>query len=152
MKSLNDFEKNSTPKAHKEPSFGGANEGISHKKSVSRDITPSTKQRNNAVLDKSPGNNLTFQEKIARRLEDNNKTSGSKLTCEIQASLKNHLDGTRDILFTNNDEILVSVSEDCLIKLWDLNSIENYKENALIDPYLTLRGQFKLMNKIFLTL
>jgi len=138
-----DFEKNltSTPQTQKEPSFGTQFEGLPPKKPASRDITPTNKQRQNAILDKSP-QNTSVQEKISKKYEDSSKITPSYKTVNFEAkcSLKSHLDGVRDIFFYNNDDVLISVSEDCLIKLWDLKAIENYKENNLIDPYFSLRG------------
>ena len=118
---MQEYEKNLTPL--KEPSFGAQIEALPPKKPGSRDITPSSKQKQNAILpDKSPQNT--------------SKSLKSLQTYELKCSLKSHLDGVRDLFFYNNDEILVSASEDCLIKLWDLKAIEN---NSPIDPYFSLR-------------
>lgn len=138
-----DFEKNltSTPQTQKEPSFGVQIEGLPPKKPASRDITPTSKQRQNAILDKSPQNNNSLQEKLSRKHEETNRTASlSKITLETKFALKSHLDGVRDIFFYNNDDIMISVAEDCLIKLWDLKVIENWRENKLIEPYFSLRG------------
>lgn len=55
-----DFEKqmNNTPQTLKDPSFGG---GLVEKKSVSRDMTPTSKQKQTMVLDKSPQNVMSIQ-------------------------------------------------------------------------------------------
>lgn len=142
---MQDLEKNlsSTPKTHKEPFFGGQNNNeVSQpsKKSSSRDLTPTTKQKMNVILDKSPQNNLSIHEKISKKMEESSKTPMFKTNYEVKCSLKSHLDGVRDIFFYNNEEVLVSVSEDCLIKLWDLKTLDNFKENTLIEPYFSLRG------------
>lgn len=57
-----------------------------------------------------------------------------------KCTLRSHLDGVRGLFFTENEPILVSVSEDCLIKLWDVRSFTNLHENSPNEPYLTLRG------------
>ncbi len=138
---VQDFEKNLslTPKTQKEPSFGTQIDAFLPKKpnSISRDITPSNKQKQTVILtDKTPQNN-SIHEKILKKFEENPKNSNKY---EAKYCLKSHLDGVRDLFFYNNDEVLISVSEDCLIKLWDLRSLDNYKENGLIDPYFSLRG------------
>lgn len=147
---LQEFEKHltSTPQTQKEPSFGTQMEVIPPKKPASRDITPSSKQRQNAVLDKSPqsNNNAQGQDKFLKKYEESSKVSLSykPVNYEVKCTLKSHLDGVRDLFFYNNEEVLISVSEDCLIKLWDLKTIETYRENNLIDPYFSLRGIFGL--------
>lgn len=54
-----------------------------------------------------------------------------------QLALKSHLDAVRGVHFMNQ-EVLVSVSEDRTIKLWDCNSFSS--ENDSFEPYITLRG------------
>ena len=148
---LQEFEKHltSTPQTQKEPSFGAQMEVIPPKKPASRDITPSSKQRQNAIIDKSPqsNNNAQGQDKILKKYEESSKVSLNSykpVNYEVKCTLKSHLDGVRDLFFYNNEEVLISVSEDCLIKLWDLKTIETYQENNLIDPYFSLRGIFGL--------
>ena len=38
-----------------------------------------------------------------------------------KCSLRGHLDGVRDIIFSECLPVLASVSEDCMIKLFDIN-------------------------------
>lgn len=40
-----------------------------------------------------------------------------------RTTLKSHFDSITDISFCNDNQLLVSVSEDCMIKLWDVKSI-----------------------------
>jgi striatin 1/3/4 len=51
-------------------------------------------------------------------------------------SLKSHMDGVRGLHFIPNIGSLVSASEDCTIKVWDMQGIH---DNDL-EPYVTLRG------------
>ena len=54
--------------------------------------------------------------------------------------LKSHFDEVRKLLYMENLNSLISVSEDCLIKVWSLdNMMYNYQSNN-ITPYLNLRG------------
>ena len=54
-----------------------------------------------------------------------------------QLALKSHLDAVRGVHFISED-VLASVGEDRLIKLWDCKSFSN--ENEGFEPYITLRG------------
>ena len=66
---------------------------------------------------------------------ENNNFKFTKLT-----ELKSHFDEVRKLVYLENINSLVSVSEDCLIKVWSLdNLIYNY-QNEDISPYLNLRG------------
>ena len=56
------------------------------------------------------------------------------------AELKSHLDEVRKLAYLDNLNSLISVSEDCLIKVWSLNNIMYNSQNGEICPYLSLRG------------
>jgi striatin 1/3/4 len=57
-------------------------------------------------------------------------------------TLKSHMDSVRSAHFMPGGEVLATVSEDCMVKLWSLESIESKytKSNGNVEPYLTLRG------------
>lgn len=52
--------------------------------------------------------------------------------------MRSHLDGVRDTHFISS-KTMVSVSEDCLIKLWDINLFYNSDITENVDCYYTLR-------------
>ena len=54
--------------------------------------------------------------------------------------LKSHLDEVRKLEYLENMDSLISVSEDCLIKVWSLKNIMYNSQNEEICPYLNLRG------------
>ena len=54
--------------------------------------------------------------------------------------LKSHLDEVRKLTYLENIDSLISVSEDCLIKVWSLQNIMYNWQNEEINPYLNLRG------------
>ena len=54
--------------------------------------------------------------------------------------LKSHLDEVRKLEYLENIDSLISVSEDCLIKIWSLKNIMYNSQNEEINPYLNLRG------------
>jgi len=54
--------------------------------------------------------------------------------------LNSHFDEVRKLSYLENMNCLISVSEDCLIKVWDLNNIMYNSQNEDITPYLNLRG------------
>jgi len=56
------------------------------------------------------------------------------------AELNSHFDEVRKLSYIENMNCLISVSEDCLIKVWDLNNIMYNSQNEDITPYLNLRG------------
>jgi striatin 1/3/4 len=49
------------------------------------------------------------------------------------------MDIVRGVQFVPEIETLVSVSEDCTVKLWSLKGLEQSGEDS-IEPYITLRG------------
>ena len=56
------------------------------------------------------------------------------------AELNSHFDEVRKLSYLENINSLISVSEDCLIKVWNLNNIKYNSQNGDIIPYLNLRG------------
>ena len=58
-------------------------------------------------------------------------------------TLRSHMDIVRGVKFLPNSiETMASISEDCMVKLWNLNEMEKkYSEtDGNPEPYLTLRG------------
>ena len=70
--------------------------------------------------------------------EDPNKKKNLSFT--KYAELNSHFDEVRKLSYIENMNCLISVSEDCLIKVWDLNNIMYNSQNEDITPYLNLRG------------
>ena len=58
---------------------------------------------------------------------------------EKKLSLLSHLDSVRDLVYLSKESILVSVSEDCLVKLWNIESIIKQPSEETT-PYYNLRG------------
>ena len=56
------------------------------------------------------------------------------------AELKSHFDEVRKLIYIENINSLISISEDCLIKAWCLDNIMYNYQNEDITPYLNLRG------------
>ena len=56
--------------------------------------------------------------------------------------LKSHLDSVRGLLFVQNIDTMVSISEDCTVKLWSLKGLEQQYEETEgnPEPYITIRG------------
>lgn len=60
-----------------------------------------------------------------------------------KCSLKSHLDSIRGLHFLPNINGLVSSSEDCTVKVWDVTKFATMKDVEGVinfEPYLTLRG------------
>ena len=60
--------------------------------------------------------------------------------------LKSHMDIVRGIQFVPSVDAMATISEDCMVKLWNLSDLDrkyqeaSSAENADLEPYLTLRG------------
>ncbi|KAF0691282.1 Aste57867_17460 [Aphanomyces stellatus] len=54
--------------------------------------------------------------------------------CKMKLKLSGHLDGVRSICFHPTDPLLVSASEDCTVKIWNLAT-----KNTEVEPMATLR-------------
>jgi len=63
-------------------------------------------------------------------------------TLNEKFTLKSHMDSVRGAHILPGRDVLATVSEDCMVKLWSLDGIEGRytKSNGNIEPYLTLRG------------
>lgn len=59
-----------------------------------------------------------------------------------RTTLKSHFDSIRDVQFCANNQLLVSVSEDCMMKLWDVKMIRQTQpeDDIMIEPSYTYRG------------
>lgn len=40
-----------------------------------------------------------------------------------RTTLKSHFDSIKDLVFCANDQLMASVSEDCMMKVWDVKAI-----------------------------
>lgn len=78
--------------------------------------------------------------------------SMKKVIFQNKCSLKSHMDSVRGLHFLPSMNALVSASEDCTLKVWDINKFMHFKELENIgnaqgtisslnfEPYITLRG------------
>ncbi|RHY34512.1 hypothetical protein DYB32_000920 [Aphanomyces invadans] len=67
-------------------------------------------------------------------VEVTTKVNGNFRACKMKLKLSGHLDGVRAICFHPSDPLLVSGSEDCTVKIWNLGS-----KNTEVEPVATLR-------------
>ena len=56
------------------------------------------------------------------------------------AELKSHFDEVRNLVYMEKINSLISVSEDCSIKVWSMENIMYNNQNEDITPYLNLQG------------
>lgn len=66
-----------------------------------------------------------------------------KVLFQSKCTLKSHLDGVRGLHFVPAQNALATASEDCTIKLWDVNkfcSIKDVEGVLNFEPYITMRG------------
>jgi WD40 repeat protein len=47
----------------------------------------------------------------------------------MKSTLRSHFDSVREIKFCSNNELMVTVSEDCMMKLWDVSSLKKSIKN-----------------------
>jgi striatin 1/3/4 len=66
----------------------------------------------------------------------------SKCSLSEKFTLRSHMDGVRGLHFVPGMETMASISEDCMVKLWNLADLESkYTESeGNVEPYMTLRG------------
>ena len=68
---------------------------------------------------------------------DSNETINFKFTKFVE--LKSHFDVVRKLVYLEDINSLISVSEDCLIKVWSFDNMMYNYQNENISPYLNLR-------------
>ncbi|KAL4475422.1 hypothetical protein ABPG72_022057 [Tetrahymena utriculariae] len=104
-------------------------------KSNSGQQIPNTVRNNLQSQLENVNNNKQF-DKMDETIES--YKSNRQNIVQLKCQLKSHLDGVRDTFFAGNN-ILVTVSEDCMIKLWDTTFFFQANADTQIDPYYTLR-------------
>ena len=104
----------------------------------------------------SPNNNSTVDPKFKNRINkkynskehkisnlndsiEDNQVAYTKKLLVPKCSLRSHMDSVRGVYFSSKNPILASVSEDCMIKLWDTRVFSHSNESSHIEPYYTLR-------------
>ncbi|CDW78768.1 wd40 repeat-containing protein [Stylonychia lemnae] len=80
-------------------------------------------------------------ERIDGLIKAEHSLIGKKVLIPRQ-TLKSHFDTVRDLKFCCDDKLLVSVSEDCMLKLWDIKQIRQTQpeDETMIEPFQNLRG------------
>ena len=93
--------------------------------------------------DKKAGNQGEDSNKVDEADQEEAEISGS-ITCELKQryELRSHMDSVRGTQFMPAVDALATVSEDCMVKLWNLTELERKasESGASLEPYLTLRG------------
>ena len=83
-------------------------------------------------------------EAAASRDAANRSKGGKELVKKYD--LKSHMDIVRGVQFVPSVDAMATISEDCMVKLWNLSDLDRkYSESSSNDqismePYLTLRG------------
>src|SRR5574344_2108323 len=113
---------------------------------------------NNINVIKTDLNNTTKNPNLNPNTNTNNETSNNALgkdsttTNNIKADdnytfsfnkcieLRSHFDEVRKLTYLPEINALVSVSEDCLIKVWSLQNIFYNTQVNDLEPYITFRG------------
>ena len=58
----------------------------------------------------------------------------------VKDVLTSHIDAVRGIYHLPGSETLVTASEDCTLKIWDLSAQLTIEDTSQLEPYITLRG------------
>lgn len=87
--------------------------------------------------DQAPVQKFKFEEILAA--DPGNAITGA---LNEKFTLKSHMDSVRNAHILPGSDVLATVSEDCMVKLWSLEGIESRytKSNGNVEPFLTLRG------------
>ena len=91
---------------------------------------------NNELINNSNTSNIKSTS-ISKKEEQNFNYS---FNLNNTVELRNHFDEVRKLSYLENINSLVSVSEDCLIYVWSLDSISFNPSSENVEPYLHLRG------------
>jgi len=59
---------------------------------------------------------------------------------KVKYTLRSHFDAVRVVAFRENENVLLSASEDATIKLWNTGALPTGKKQSDPDPFFTLRG------------
>ena len=123
------------------------------KKNIEEKLSKNTKIEqnfnNNNNNNNNPINNNINNNNYNQIINNNNNNNNNQLfSFNNFIELHSHFDEVRKLTYIQNLNSLVSVSEDCLIKIWSLNNLKfpfnnnnNYNNiDEEILPYLTLRG------------
>lgn len=104
---------------------------------------------NNTNSNDIPINNQNQINRISANNSAENNNTDSRMREELNSvsfsfnnciELRSHFDEVRKLSYFPEMNSLVSVSEDCLIKIWSLNYLFSNSQYKVLDPYLTLRG------------
>jgi WD40 repeat protein len=107
---------------------------------ISNLLNPQLNEQPQNIVNINNTNN--YNNSQSNQQEAANKVSVStsfNLTSARCIEFKSHFDVIRKLGYLENLNALVSISEDCLVKVWSLKNI-NYTNPGEIEPYLILRG------------
>lgn len=101
-------------------------------------VSNSNENHKNEIKETSEISNINNIKPI--KINENNAEKNYKLNLNQCIELRSHFDEVRKLAYLNEMNSLISVSEDCLIKVWSLNNIFYHQNACDLEPYLTLRG------------
>jgi len=102
------------------------------------------KNRNGLVDDDDKSNGADEAKAEAEAKLASNQSQSVELSKKYE--LRSHMDIVRNVAFVPSIDAMATVSEDCMVKLWNLSDLDRqYTEASSTDniqmmPYLTLRG------------
>lgn len=106
-------------------------------------------QENTININSNNNNKTNFQSDNSNSNNNNNNAVNQqakvsevsyKFSLNESIELRSHFDEVRGLTYLEEINSLISVSEDCLIKVWSLNNVHYSSQNGDLEPYLTLRG------------
>jgi hypothetical protein len=150
MNQLNSMAKKIKEKIMTEEETGKQNEQNQSLYSIAEDVSSSDCSKSNTTIIHLGSKSSTPSEEAGLKHNTSNATAvkqpiketesakKTKVSFQPKCILKSHLDCCRDLIFTTENNYLASVSEDCLLKIWKVDSILN--SEFAIEPYFSFRG------------
>jgi len=81
------------------------------------------------------------EEPVLRGEAEEDKQDKQASGVELKYQLRSHMDSVRGLRFVEAIDSLVSVSEDCTVKLWSIKTMMDKAEQGVqVEPYVSLRG------------
>ena len=104
------------------------------KDNISQIVNNKGSSQNNTSNNNSDDNNNNNE------IVQKDKTQAPTFSFNDCIELRSHFDEVRKLTYLPEMNSLISVSEDCLIKVWSLNNLFSNSQFQVLEPYLTLRG------------
>eukprot|EP00033_Pygsuia_biforma_P004165 GCRY01004572.1.p1 GENE.GCRY01004572.1~~GCRY01004572.1.p1 ORF type:complete len:732 (-),score=179.83 GCRY01004572.1:8-2203(-) len=142
---------------NEEPDFGQAEDDSGSISSRNESLEADSSSEK---IDVSPSNDIGELADVALTSTEANRSGGGEVEPEfkkqwkLKYTLRSHLDGVRSIDFHSTEPVLLSGSEDGLVKLWNLRNLPSGGRKTLhspdVEPVVTLRGHLAPVTSVII--